>query len=245
MQDVEIPLARTAEFLRLVPARGADRAGLAVPDPAARHRADRHFARDYGERALAALPAARSAQPYVNVGFWSTVPITGARRTATSTGASRPVVTEHGGHKSLYSDAYYGEERVLGALRRCGLSRGQATLRPGVAVAGPLCEGGEAAMSLRLETPGRAAAHGDARRDLLDAVRAGRPVAVRGLRRQRGRQRRRGDRPAAGRPRARRPTWPRRPARSAWPAPTSRVTSRSRACTRATPTACCGLIDDS
>ena len=50
----------------MVPARGPDRADLAVPDPAAA----RHG--DASRRGLAALPAGAAAQPYVNVGFWST-----------------------------------------------------------------------------------------------------------------------------------------------------------------------------
>ncbi len=48
---------------------------------------------------------------YVNVGFWGTVPIApGGRPTATSTGRIEAAVAEHGGHKSLYSDAYYDRE---------------------------------------------------------------------------------------------------------------------------------------
>ena len=86
---------RTADFLRLVPARGADRAGLAVPAPAARRPAPRHFAR-HGERALAALPAAARRDLRQRRLLVDRADRRRAGPTATSTGASRQVVTEHG-----------------------------------------------------------------------------------------------------------------------------------------------------
>ena len=49
----------------------------------------------------------RPGQSYVNVGFWSTVPI---RPGAAGGGVNRAIekrVDELGGHKSLYSDSYY------------------------------------------------------------------------------------------------------------------------------------------
>jgi FAD/FMN-containing dehydrogenase len=44
---------------------------------------------------------------YVNVGFWGTVQIRDGRRDGDVNRAVEAKVTELGGHKSLYSDAYY------------------------------------------------------------------------------------------------------------------------------------------
>jgi FAD/FMN-containing dehydrogenase len=46
----------------------------------------------------------------VNVGFWSTVPITAGARDGDVNRAVEDAVADHGGHKSLYSDAYYDRE---------------------------------------------------------------------------------------------------------------------------------------
>ena len=94
VQDVELPLGRTAEFLHwflreipiepiwLCPVQTRERWPLYPLDP---------------------------GELYVNVGFWSTVP-----RDPTDPGAANKLVeqtvTELDGHKSLYSDAYYDEE---------------------------------------------------------------------------------------------------------------------------------------
>ncbi len=52
----------------------------------------------------------RRGERYVNVGFWSTRRDRARRaRTATSTARIEAEVTRLGGHKSLYSDAYYDE----------------------------------------------------------------------------------------------------------------------------------------
>ncbi len=48
--------------------------------------------------------------PYVNVGFWSTVPIAPDRRDGDVNREIERVVADLGGHKSLYSDAYYPRE---------------------------------------------------------------------------------------------------------------------------------------
>jgi FAD/FMN-containing dehydrogenase len=94
VQDVEIPLERTPDFLRwfaaevgmspvwLCPLRLRDAAGWP-------------------------LYPLEADVDYVNVGFWGTVP----RRTGSADGdinrAIEDRVAELGGHKSLYSDAYY------------------------------------------------------------------------------------------------------------------------------------------
>ena len=52
------------------------------------------------------------ATTYVNVGFWSTVPLPAGTDPQAGTVNRRieQVVTELGGHKSLYSSAYYSEQ---------------------------------------------------------------------------------------------------------------------------------------
>ena len=111
IQDVEIPLDRTAEFIRwfldtvpiepiwLCPLRLRDEsAALAAPG------SDRPWD----------LYPLRSGQTYVNVGFWSTVPISpGAPEGATNRVIERQV-TALGGHKSLYSDSYYDQREFAG-----------------------------------------------------------------------------------------------------------------------------------
>ena len=51
-----------------------------------------------------------SGEIYVNVGFWGTVPIEAGRADGDVNRAVEAAVAERGGHKSLYSDAYYDRE---------------------------------------------------------------------------------------------------------------------------------------
>jgi FAD/FMN-containing dehydrogenase len=109
VQDVEIPVARTASFLRwflaevpiqpvwLCPVRLADGGATALFD-----------AQD--DDAPWPLYPLRPGQVYVNVGFWSTVPLADGQRDGDVNRMVEKVVAEHDGHKSLYSDAYYGED---------------------------------------------------------------------------------------------------------------------------------------
>jgi FAD/FMN-containing dehydrogenase len=102
VQDVEIPLARTADFLGwflrelpirpfwLCPVRLRAGAGDGPPWP---------------------LYPLAPGEDYVNVGFWSTVPIEPGARDGDANRRVEDAVTAHGGHKSLYSDAYYDEDR--------------------------------------------------------------------------------------------------------------------------------------
>ncbi|MCV7015595.1 FAD-binding oxidoreductase [Mycolicibacterium madagascariense] len=95
VQDIEVPIGRTAEFVDwflqnvpiepiwLCPLRLRDDAGWPLYPIAAHH-------------------------TYVNIGFWSSVPAT-----ATEGQTNRLIeqkVSELDGHKSLYSDAYYSPE---------------------------------------------------------------------------------------------------------------------------------------
>jgi FAD/FMN-containing dehydrogenase len=95
VQDVEVPIERCAEFLDwflanvpiepiwLCPLRLRDDAGWP-------------------------LYPLRPQQTYINVGFWSTVPV-GSTEGETNRLIER-MVGELDGHKSLYSDAYYSRE---------------------------------------------------------------------------------------------------------------------------------------
>ncbi len=105
VQDVELPLALTGKFLHwfaehvpmapvwLCPLRL--RSGTTWP-----------------------LYPMHADEPYVNVGFWGTVPIVPGARDGDVNRAIEQQVSELGGHKSLYSDAYYDREtfdRLYGA----------------------------------------------------------------------------------------------------------------------------------
>jgi FAD/FMN-containing dehydrogenase len=92
VQDVEVPIERTAEFLdwflATVPIAPIWLCPLRLRD-------------DQGWPLYPLLPA----RTYVNVGFWSTVPV-GSSEGETNRRIERKV-GEWGGHKSLYSDSYY------------------------------------------------------------------------------------------------------------------------------------------
>ena len=51
----------------------------------------------------------RAGVPYVNVGFWSAVPIPPGGQRGDANRAIEAKVTELGGHKGLYSEAFYDE----------------------------------------------------------------------------------------------------------------------------------------
>ena len=95
VQDVEVPIERTAEFLRwfldTVPIEPIWLCPLRLRD----------------DRSWSLYPI-RPNHTYVNVGFWSSVPV-GPEDGYTNKMIERKV-SELDGHKSLYSDAYYSEE---------------------------------------------------------------------------------------------------------------------------------------
>ena len=110
IQDVELPLDRTEAFLdwflrtvpiepvwlcpvQLRPRAAGDAAGSA-PD---------------GSPPWPLYPM-HTGVPYVNVGLWSTVPIAPGAEDGDVNRAIEAVVGELGGHKSLYSDAYYDRD---------------------------------------------------------------------------------------------------------------------------------------
>jgi len=102
VQDVEIPLDRTAEFvdwfLDEVPIEPLWLCPIELRDPAPWP-----------------LYPMRPGRRYVNVGFWSSVPIAPGAADGDVNRRIEDEVTRLGGHKSLYSDAYY-DEASFGAL---------------------------------------------------------------------------------------------------------------------------------
>jgi FAD/FMN-containing dehydrogenase len=103
VQDVEVPLERTADFLRWFVANVPIEPVWLCP---LRLRRRVEGAAD-GSWPLYPLQPDRT---YVNVGFWSTVAIAPGARDGDVNRAVEHAVTEHDGHKGLYSDAYYPPE---------------------------------------------------------------------------------------------------------------------------------------
>ncbi|MGY4859281.1 FAD-binding oxidoreductase [Cryobacterium sp. AP23] len=97
VQDVEIPLARCAEylnwFLATVPIEPIWLCPLRL--------------RDAGGDGWPLYPI-QPNQTYVNVGFWGTVPV--GRQEGETNRLIERTVTAVDGHKSLYSDSYYSRE---------------------------------------------------------------------------------------------------------------------------------------
>ena len=100
IQDIEVPIGRTEQFLDWFLANVPIQPIWLCP---LRLRDDEKWP----------LYPIRPGETYVNVGFWSTVPI-GATEGETNRRIER-TVTELDGHKSLYSDAYY-DRREFDAL---------------------------------------------------------------------------------------------------------------------------------
>ena len=107
VQDVEIPLDRTAEFLdwflREVPIEPVWLCPIQLrPRPS-------ESSHDADETTPWPLYPMEQGRPYVNVGFWSTVAIEPGHEDGDVNRAIEDEVGRLGGHKSLYSDAYYDE----------------------------------------------------------------------------------------------------------------------------------------
>ena len=101
VQDVEVPVENTAAFLRWfldeVPIEPLWLCPLKLRDT------PEHPARTWD------LYPMDTDRTYVNVGFWSTVPVTPGVDGATNRLIEQQV-TQFGGHKSLYSDSFYSED---------------------------------------------------------------------------------------------------------------------------------------
>jgi FAD/FMN-containing dehydrogenase len=115
VQDVEIPLGRTAEFLhwflREVPIRPVWLCPLRLRGIAAAtataNVTDATDATVGGSDGPWPLYPLAPDQIYVNVGFWSTVPIAPDGQDGEVNRRIETAVAEHDGHKSLYSESYY------------------------------------------------------------------------------------------------------------------------------------------
>jgi len=99
VQDVEIPVERLPEFLDWFDAEIGMRPVWLCPLVA--HRKWPSYPLEPGET-------------YVNVGFWGTVPVGPQARDAVKNRAIEAKVHELGGHKSLYSEAFYDRETFDG-----------------------------------------------------------------------------------------------------------------------------------
>ncbi|GLY26756.1 FAD-binding oxidoreductase [Kineosporia sp. NBRC 101731] len=106
IQDVELPVTRTADFLRwyldhvpmtpvwLCPLRLRESGPAGTPEP--------------GSQPWTLYPL-RAGETYVNAGFWGTVAIEPGRADGDKNREIESAVAEFDGHKSLYSDAFYDE----------------------------------------------------------------------------------------------------------------------------------------
>lgn len=103
VQDVEIPLEGSADFLRWfvehVPMSPVWLCPLRLREPDG----------PGSGRAWPLYPL-RPGRSYVNIGFWGTVPIEKGAADGDVNRAVEQAVLAAGGHKSLYSDAYYDRE---------------------------------------------------------------------------------------------------------------------------------------
>ncbi|MEU3452824.1 FAD-binding oxidoreductase [Micromonospora sp. NPDC006766] len=100
VQDVEIPLDGTAGFLRWF-------AGTVRMSPIWLCPLRLREAAGRGEARSWPLYPLQPGKTYVNVGFWGTVPIAEGAADGDVNREIERKVSEVGGHKSLYSDAYY------------------------------------------------------------------------------------------------------------------------------------------
>jgi FAD/FMN-containing dehydrogenase len=102
VQDVEVPLERSAEFLRWL----LDQVRMTPV-----------WLCPLGLRSEQSwtLYPLQPGRGYVNVGFWGMVPIEPGRADGDVNRAIERAVAEHDGHKSLYSDAYYSREEFRDA----------------------------------------------------------------------------------------------------------------------------------
>ncbi|WP_428961752.1 FAD-binding oxidoreductase [Micromonospora fluostatini] len=103
VQDVEVPVARTAEFLHWFAATVGMSPVWLCP-LRLREPAGASSARSWP------LYPLQPGRTYVNVGFWGSVPIARGAADGDVNRAIEATVARLGGHKSLYSDAYYDRE---------------------------------------------------------------------------------------------------------------------------------------
>lgn len=100
VQDVEVPLDRTPEFLRWFAANVGMTPVWLCP---------LRLREPSGPGSAKAWPLypLRPGETYVNIGFWGSVAIAAGAADGDVNRQIERMVSEVGGHKSLYSDAYY------------------------------------------------------------------------------------------------------------------------------------------
>lgn len=105
VQDIEVPIERTAEFLhwflREIPIEPIWLCPLRLRGPA-----NIPLAEGGPERPWPLYPL-EPDRTYVNIGFWSAVPTTAGQPEGAANRAIEHEVSALDGHKSLYSDSYY------------------------------------------------------------------------------------------------------------------------------------------
>ncbi|WP_433758208.1 FAD-binding oxidoreductase [Nocardia sp. CA-135398] len=103
VQDIEVPVERTADFvewfLREIPIEPIWLCPLRLRENGASNTG----------RPWPLYPL-RPNRTYVNVGFWSAVPTVAGQQEGKANRAIEQTVSEFDGHKSLYSDSYYGKD---------------------------------------------------------------------------------------------------------------------------------------
>ena len=187
----------------------------------------------------------RPARPTSTSASGATVADRARRRGRRRQPAIEAAVAELGGHKSLYSDAFYDREDVRPALRRRRPTRGRSSGTTRTTGCRPLREGGDTTMTTTQDRRRTRTGHADRRRGARPRwcptgcrsasrrTTAARPGPADAAIRLHLRHRARAVLPAH---RARRPR--------AGPGLRRRRPRRRRACTRATPTTCCRLLED-
>jgi FAD/FMN-containing dehydrogenase len=121
IQDADIPIARAAEFLAFLHAQVGIRPIWICP------------IRAPGAARFPLYPLAPGTV-YVNFGFWDTVRTPDARPPGHCNRLIERKVAEFGGLKSLYSDAYYGEEEFWSIYGRDAYRALKARYDPGDAL---------------------------------------------------------------------------------------------------------------
>ncbi|WP_330185568.1 FAD-binding oxidoreductase [Nocardia sp. NBC_01503] len=109
VQDIEVPIERTADFLdwflREIPIEPIWLCPLRLRAPS-----DSRLAGADGPERPWPLYPLEPDRNYVNVGFWSAVPTTPGQQEGAANRAIEHEVSELDGHKSLYSDSYYAQD---------------------------------------------------------------------------------------------------------------------------------------
>jgi FAD/FMN-containing dehydrogenase len=123
VQDVEIPLERTAEYLRWFLAT-VPLTPIWLCPVALREAAGPGSARSWP------LYPMSPGRRYVNVGFWGTVPIRPGEQDGDVNRAIEAKVSDLDGHKSLYSDVYYTQEAFARKYGGTAYQAAKATYDP-------------------------------------------------------------------------------------------------------------------